>query len=42
MTLEGTVPSEDLKARAEKIAGEALGVATVVNQIRVETPPAEG
>jgi len=41
VTLEGSVPSEDLKVRAEKIAGDALGVATVVNQIRVEVP-AEG
>jgi osmotically-inducible protein OsmY len=42
VTLEGSVPSDELKGRAEQIAGEALGVATVVNQIRVEPPPAEG
>jgi osmotically-inducible protein OsmY len=41
VTLEGSVPTDELKGRAEKIAGEALGVATVVNQIRV-APPAEG
>jgi len=42
VTLEGNVPTEELKGRAEQIASEALGVATVVNQIRVEAPPAEG
>ncbi len=42
VTLEGTVPSEEVKSRAETIASQALGVATVVNQIRVEAPPAEG
>ena len=41
VTLEGSVPTEELKGRAEKIAAEALGVATVVNQIRIEAP-AEG
>ena len=41
VTLEGSVPSDELKGRAEAIAADALGVATVVNQIRIETPPAE-
>ena len=40
VTLEGTVPDEALKTQAEEIAAASLGVATVVNQIRVETPAA--
>ena len=38
VTLEGTVPNEELKAQAEAIAADSLGVATVVNQIRIEAP----
>ncbi len=41
VTLEGTVPSDELKGRAEEIASQALGVSTVVNQIRIEAPAAE-
>lgn len=40
VTLEGLVPNETLKQTAEEIAAGTLGVATVVNQIRVETPEA--
>lgn len=41
VTLDGTVPSEELKQRAEETAAKTLGVATVVNQIRVAAPPSE-
>lgn len=36
VTLEGSVPSEELKRRAEKVAADTTGVATVVNQITVQ------
>jgi len=38
VTLEGTVPSEELKTRAEQVAAQTTGVETVVNQIAVRAP----
>ncbi|MGH0030155.1 MAG: BON domain-containing protein [Myxococcota bacterium] len=38
VTLEGSVPDEAEKARAEEIAAGTTGVETVVNQIRVTAP----
>ena len=38
VTLEGSVPSERMKERAEKIATETAGVETVINQISVRQP----
>jgi osmotically-inducible protein OsmY len=35
VTLEGSVPSETLKMRAEEIAANTTGVETVINQIAV-------
>ena len=39
VTLLGTVPDEDHRARAEDIARETPGVVTVRNQIAVASPP---
>jgi len=38
VTLEGSVPSEELKTRAEQVAAQTTGVETVVNQIAVRAP----
>jgi len=41
VTLLGTVPDEDDRARAEEVARTTPGVVTVENQIEVMSPPAE-
>ncbi len=41
VTLRGTQPTEQAKARAERIAGKARGVRRVVNELTVGPPPAE-
>ena len=37
VTLNGTVPSEDLRQRASNIAGSVKGVNAVVNNLTVKT-----
>ena len=39
VTLLGTVPDEDHRARAEEVARETPGVVTIRNQIAVASPP---
>jgi osmotically-inducible protein OsmY len=41
ITLEGTVPEEEARARAEEIARATPGVFGVENQVRVVPPPKE-
>jgi hyperosmotically inducible periplasmic protein len=40
VTLNGTQPSEEARARAEQLAARARGVHRVVNNLSVSTPPA--
>jgi osmotically-inducible protein OsmY len=41
ITLQGTVPDQENRARAEEIASETPGVVAVENQIEVVPPPEE-
>ena len=39
VTLEGSVPTEDQRARAEALAADTLGVERVENRVTLQTPP---
>ena len=41
ITLQGAVPDEDARARAEEVARETPGVVNVENRVEVVAPPAE-
>jgi osmotically-inducible protein OsmY len=41
VTLQGVVPDQDARARAEEVARATAGVVTVENRIEVVSPPAE-